>query len=129
MFFLFIWASLSLSLIYLFHSNLLVQNAIWSAFNILLIVYPLSSRSLKNHKLSGPISPDLGKLAHLKILYVFSGIFYFYWKLSVVFCIKGMVLFFLYVLIWMMCCRALYNNSFYGTIPSELGNCTELQGM
>ncbi|PPR86086.1 hypothetical protein GOBAR_AA34607 [Gossypium barbadense] len=48
--------------------------------------------SLTNHKLSGPISPELGKLEHLRQL-------------------------------------ILCNNNFYGAIPSELGNCTELQGM
>ncbi|KAJ0110959.1 hypothetical protein Patl1_02598 [Pistacia atlantica] len=48
--------------------------------------------SLTNHKLSGPIAPDLGKLDQLKFL-------------------------------------TLHNNNFYGEIPSELGNCTELQAV
>ncbi|PQQ18996.1 LRR receptor-like serine/threonine-protein kinase FEI 2 [Prunus yedoensis var. nudiflora] len=48
--------------------------------------------SLAGHKLSGFVSPDLGKLDQLRIL-------------------------------------ALHNNYFYGTIPSDLGNCTELQGI
>lgn len=26
-------------------------------------------------------------------------------------------------------CSALHNNNLYGIIPSELGNCTELEGM
>lgn len=25
--------------------------------------------------------------------------------------------------------RALHDNNFYGTIPSELGNCSQLQGV
>ncbi|RVX02151.1 Leucine-rich repeat receptor-like protein kinase PEPR1 [Vitis vinifera] len=48
--------------------------------------------NLPHHKLSGSISPDIGKLELLKLL-------------------------------------ALQNNNFYGTIPSELGNCTELQAL
>ncbi|KAA0052293.1 LRR receptor-like serine/threonine-protein kinase FEI 2 isoform X1 [Cucumis melo var. makuwa] len=48
--------------------------------------------SLPYHKLSGSLSPELGKLDHLKIL-------------------------------------ALHDNNFYGTIPSELGNCSQLQGI
>ncbi|XAR57638.1 Non-specific serine/threonine protein kinase [Bertholletia excelsa] len=55
------------------------------------------SLSLPYHKLSGPISPDIGKLEHLQFLYV-----------SI---------------------RALHNNNFYGTIPPELGNCTELRSL
>jgi hypothetical protein len=72
---------------------LLAHNAIWGevSCSILLIVF-LSSRNLKNHKLSGPISPDLGKLEHLRVLYVFPGLSYFYWKLSGVYCISGMLL-------------------------------------
>ncbi|OMO93734.1 hypothetical protein COLO4_16711 [Corchorus olitorius] len=52
----------------------------------------VTTLSLTNHKLSGPISPDLGKLDRLRLL-------------------------------------MLHNNNFYGAIPSELGNCTELQGL
>lgn len=26
-------------------------------------------------------------------------------------------------------CRALHNNNFFGTIPPELGNCTELRAL
>ncbi|CAJ1930892.1 unnamed protein product [Sphenostylis stenocarpa] len=48
--------------------------------------------SLSHHKLSGSISPDLGKLENMRVL-------------------------------------ALHNNNFYGTIPSELGNCTALEGI
>ncbi|XP_031740118.1 LRR receptor-like serine/threonine-protein kinase FEI 2 isoform X1 [Cucumis sativus] len=53
--------------------------------------------SLPYHKLSGSLSPELGKLDHLKIFFSFY--------------------------------RALHDNNFYGTIPSELGNCSQLQGM
>ncbi|GMQ02549.1 hypothetical protein CsSME_00048718 [Camellia sinensis var. sinensis] len=50
------------------------------------------SLSLPYHKLSGSISPDIGKLEHLQFL-------------------------------------ALHDNNFYGTIPPELGNCTELRAL
>ncbi|XP_024960979.1 LRR receptor-like serine/threonine-protein kinase FEI 1 isoform X6 [Cynara cardunculus var. scolymus] len=31
--------------------------------------------------------------------------------------------------VYIMCCRELHYNNFYGAIPPELGNCTELQGL
>ncbi|CAK9140588.1 unnamed protein product [Ilex paraguariensis] len=52
----------------------------------------VTSLSLPNHKLSGSISSDVGKLEHLRFL-------------------------------------ALHDNSFYGTVPSALGNCTELKSL
>ncbi|MBA0680361.1 hypothetical protein Goari_012066, partial [Gossypium aridum] len=63
----------------------------WKGVNCDTKTKRVTTLSLTNHKLSGPISPDLGKLEHLRLL-------------------------------------MLHNNNFYGAIPSELGNCTELQG-
>ncbi|KAL3645824.1 hypothetical protein CASFOL_011004 [Castilleja foliolosa] len=52
----------------------------------------VTALSLPNHMLSGPLSPDIGKLESLQFL-------------------------------------ALHGNNFYGPIPPELGNCTQLQSI
>lgn len=83
--------------------------------------FVICCRILSNHKLSGPISADIGKLESLQLLYA------------------SITFFFAHILIppakahwwWqnVFVCRALHDNNFYGEIPPELGNCTQLHSM
>ncbi|KAG6788530.1 hypothetical protein POTOM_004597 [Populus tomentosa] len=72
--------------------------------------------SLKNHKLSGPISPDLGKLAHLKILALYNNSFYGTIPSELGNCTELQGIF-------------LQGNYLSGPIPSEMGNLTALQSL
>ncbi|KAL3610143.1 hypothetical protein D5086_001163 [Populus alba] len=72
--------------------------------------------SLKNHKLSGPISPDLGKLAHLKILALYNNSFYGTIPSELGNCTELQGIF-------------LQGNYLSGPIPSEMGNLTALQNL
>ncbi|XP_050231041.1 LRR receptor-like serine/threonine-protein kinase FEI 1 [Mercurialis annua] len=70
--------------------------------------------SLKNHKLSGSISPDIGKLQHLRILTLYNNNFYGTIPSELGNCtdLQGIYL---------------QGNYLSGQIPSELGNLSELQ--
>ncbi|CAK7355937.1 unnamed protein product, partial [Dovyalis caffra] len=72
--------------------------------------------SLKNHKLSGPISPDLGKLEHLRILALHNNNFYGTIPSELGNCTELQGIF-------------LQGNYLSGPIPSELGNLTALQNL
>lgn len=74
-------------------------------------------RSLPNHKLSGPISADIGKLASLQFLYTS----HTSWHIFISYPLHTELNFLL--------CRALHDNNLYGSIPAELGNCTLLQSV
>lgn len=95
----------------------------WYFTHILLCIF----RNLSYHKLIGSISPDIGKLSNLKLLWVVarwnfsSNIFIFvvFMLLHKGYCIDSCICFINF--------RALHGNSLYGNIPPEIGNCTELQ--
>ncbi|GAV73053.1 LRRNT_2 domain-containing protein, partial [Cephalotus follicularis] len=72
--------------------------------------------SLKNHKLSGSISPDLGKLDRMKILTLHNNNFYGTIPSELGNCtvLQGL---------------HLQGNYLSGLIPSELGNLSELQNL
>ncbi|KAJ6393952.1 hypothetical protein OIU77_023233 [Salix suchowensis] len=72
--------------------------------------------SLKNHKLSGPISPDLGMLAHLKVLALNNNSFYGTIPSELGNCTELQGIF-------------LQGNYLSGPIPSEMGNLTALQNL
>ncbi|OAY24317.1 LRR receptor-like serine/threonine-protein kinase FEI 2 [Manihot esculenta] len=70
--------------------------------------------SLKNHKLSGPMSPDIGKLEHLKILALYNNNFYGTIPSELGNCTELQGIY-------------LQGNYLSGLIPGELGNLSELQ--
>ncbi|KAF5749121.1 putative BRASSINOSTEROID INSENSITIVE 1-associated receptor kinase 1 precursor [Tripterygium wilfordii] len=70
--------------------------------------------NLRNHKLSGSISPDLGKLEHLKILALHNNNFYGTIPSELGNCTQLEAIY-------------LQGNYLSGSIPSELGNLSELQ--
>ncbi|XP_076944899.1 LRR receptor-like serine/threonine-protein kinase FEI 1 [Bidens hawaiensis] len=70
--------------------------------------------NLSNHKLSGPVSPDIGKLDHLRFLDLHYNNFYGAIPPELGNCTELQVLF-------------LQNNYFSGVIPTELGNLSKLQ--
>ncbi|XP_065876869.1 LRR receptor-like serine/threonine-protein kinase FEI 1 [Euphorbia lathyris] len=70
--------------------------------------------SLKNHKLSGPISPEIGKLQHLRILALYNNNFYGTIPSELGNCTELQGIY-------------LQGNYLSGLIPSELGNLSELQ--
>ncbi|KAF9685635.1 hypothetical protein SADUNF_Sadunf03G0075000 [Salix dunnii] len=72
--------------------------------------------SLKNHKLSGPISPDLGKLEHLRVLALYNNNFYGTIPSELGNCTELQGIF-------------LQSNYISGPIPGELGNLTVLQNL
>ncbi|KAJ7003777.1 LRR receptor-like serine/threonine-protein kinase FEI 1 [Populus alba] len=72
--------------------------------------------SLKNHKLSGPISPELGKLEHLRVLALYNNNFYGTIPSELGNCTELQGIF-------------LQGNYLSGPIPSELGNLTVLQNL
>eukprot|EP00258_Populus_trichocarpa_P002930 XP_002303477.3 LRR receptor-like serine/threonine-protein kinase FEI 1 [Populus trichocarpa] len=72
--------------------------------------------NLKNHKLSGPISPDLGKLEHLRVLALYNNNFYGTIPSELGNCTELQGIF-------------LQGNYLSGPIPSELGNLTVLQNL
>ncbi|KAF9689551.1 hypothetical protein SADUNF_Sadunf01G0103900 [Salix dunnii] len=72
--------------------------------------------SLKNHKISGPISPDLGMLAHLKVLALNNNSFYGTIPSELGNCTELQGIF-------------LQGNYLSGPIPSEMGNLTALQNL
>lgn len=91
---------------------LIFKNLIW-----------VSCRSLPYHRLSGSLSRELGKLDHLKVLYVLLLFLRSLMHMSIIRLVgksnASNLSFY----------RALHDNNFYGTIPSELGNCSQLQGV
>ncbi|KAG6780878.1 hypothetical protein POTOM_013757 [Populus tomentosa] len=72
--------------------------------------------SLKNHKLSGSISPELGKLEHLRVLALYNNNFYGTIPSELGNCTELQGIF-------------LQGNYLSGPIPSELGNLTVLQNL
>ncbi|KAK6251648.1 hypothetical protein SCA6_005653 [Theobroma cacao] len=76
----------------------------------------VTTLSLTNHKLSGPISPDIGKLEHLRLLMLHNNNFYGAIPSELGNCseLQGIYL---------------QGNYLSGLIPSELGNLTSLQNL
>ncbi|XP_039029954.1 LRR receptor-like serine/threonine-protein kinase FEI 1 [Hibiscus syriacus] len=76
----------------------------------------VTTLSLTNHKLSGPISPDLGKLEHLRLLMLHNNNFYGAIPSELGNCTE---------------LRGIYlqGNYLSGLIPSELGNLSSLQNL
>ncbi|WCJ20525.1 Leucine-rich repeat protein kinase family protein [Euphorbia peplus] len=70
--------------------------------------------SLKNHRLSGPISPEIGKLQNLRILALYNNNFYGTIPSELGNCTELQGIY-------------LQGNYLSGLIPSELGNLSELQ--
>lgn len=76
----------------------------------------VSILSLTNHKLSGPISPDLGKLQHLTLLMLHNNNFYGTIPSELGNCTQLQEI-------------HLQGNYLSGLIPGELGNLSELQAL
>ncbi|KAK8709417.1 hypothetical protein V6N13_060433 [Hibiscus sabdariffa] len=74
----------------------------------------VTTLSLTNHKLSGPISPDLGKLEHLRYLVLFNNNFYGTIPSELGNCTELQGIY-------------LQGNYLSGLIPSELANLSSLQ--
>ncbi|KAK8997968.1 hypothetical protein V6N11_012503 [Hibiscus sabdariffa] len=76
----------------------------------------VTALSLTNHKLSGPISPDLGKLEHLRLLMLHNNNFYGAIPSELGNCTELQGIY-------------LQGNYLSGLIPSELGNLSSLQNL
>ncbi|XP_052887575.1 LRR receptor-like serine/threonine-protein kinase FEI 1 isoform X2 [Gossypium arboreum] len=76
----------------------------------------VTTLSLTNHKLSGPISPDLGKLEHLRLLMLHNNNFYGAIPSELGNCTELQGIY-------------LQGNYLSGLIPSELGNVSSLQNL
>ncbi|XP_022756384.1 LRR receptor-like serine/threonine-protein kinase FEI 2 isoform X1 [Durio zibethinus] len=76
----------------------------------------VTTLSLTNHKLSGPVSPDLGKLEHLRLLILHNNNFYGSIPSELGNCTELQGIY-------------LQGNYLSGLIPSELGNLSSLQNL